>query len=70
MKKFYCDVCDKPFTEGHKAGTAHPCYGVIGALIDGMDICDDCMTKLRSQIWEPKIWDMIRKEVRPNGKDK
>lgn len=67
MKKYFCDVCGKPFTEGHKAGTPQPLTGVVGVLTDGMDVCESCMIKLKSQIWEPKIWDMIREEVAGHG---
>lgn len=63
MRKFYCDICGRQFMAGHRSGQPHPLAGMMGALIDGLDVCDLCMTELRSRIWEPKILEMIRKEV-------
>ena len=63
MRKFYCDICGRPFTGGIKAEQGKPCSGTVGALISGLDICDRCLDRIRSRSWEQFFLDKLKEAV-------
>lgn len=46
MKKYFCDICGKPFNpfkEGKRAEQVPKDAGVFGLAQNGLDICGSCM---------------------------
>lgn len=64
MRKYFCDLCGKPFTGGVKAGQCKVFTGTVGALLSGLDICEPCLDKIRVRSgWEQFFLDKLKEEV-------
>lgn len=64
MRKYFCDICGKPFTKGIKAEQGKPCTGTVGTLLSGLDICEPCLDAIRSRSgWEQTFLQKVREEI-------